>query len=258
MTFYCVSPDLTFCPPSYLVFFHGPTRQTVPPVMFTPVDSAPGPSGVHGTVHARWTLHDPGEYIVYAYPEFVFCNKWNKMEYPWFKAAVIGSPFVLPVEPGVSPAEGFGKCSSDEAEFGRYLSTSSPHLSTLFNDSERLFAWAPYKCKIPPRTIRQAVAEVPSINHLVFMGDSTSRSSFCASIWEKLHGTVANSLCDFKNHPSEYWEEKKGHKFTSALFDRGTRNVSFTFLWTPRNFTQSAVLFRGIPPPTHIIFNVGL
>src|SRR5947207_10669264 len=138
------------CPDTYTVMFHGPSRHSIPPESFQKIDWNPNPPHHYAKVDARWTVHDPGEYLVYAYPEFVYCRKWEGMEFPYSRASVQGAPFLLTVHPGRSPSEGYGICSSNQPDFGRYLPTNSPQLKALFKKSTRKFAWAPYKCKIPP------------------------------------------------------------------------------------------------------------
>jgi hypothetical protein len=101
-----------------------------------------------------------------------------------------------------------------------------------------------------------------STNHFLFIGDSTMRGPFCAKVWEMLHGTVAGSVCDYRNNSMDYWEMRWGHKFTWKTFkDEGwNRNVSFSFLWLPREFSaiEEVLLSLKDPAPTHVVFNMGL
>ena len=89
MTFHCLFPEHFLCPSYFLILFHGPTRQTVPPDNFRPVDTTD--EFVYGSREAEWTIMDEGEYTVYSYPDSVynwksklmFCRKWNEeMEWP--------------------------------------------------------------------------------------------------------------------------------------------------------------------------------
>jgi hypothetical protein len=262
--------------------FHGPSRQTIPPQNFRVSKTKPNPPFSWNIVESNWTIHDPGEYSVYAYPEFEYrkdarrldCKLWKEsMYYPWHQAAVEGCPILLTVneKPDTAPPEeeGYGACSPDDLKKARYLSTnalvSSQKFAEFYINTNRLFVWAPYKCKIPHRSVQQAITEIPSAKHIVLIGDSTLRGPFCTRIWENLHGGVQDSVCDYRKHNATYWEQKWGHKFTWKLLkddssETGERNVSFSFLWSPIWFSGRALpqLLEMDPPPTHVVFNMGL
>jgi len=269
MKFHCMHPDSSLCPPYYQVMFHGPSRQGVLPEMFSTLNWTYAPDD-YASVTAYWTIYDPGEYLIYAYPQFMYCKKWKDMEYPWNKATVQGTPIRVTVVPGASTIEeGYETCSSEDIEYGRYLSTdaelSSEKFAEMYAGSGRKFVWAPYKCKIPHRTIGEAVNLIPSAKHFLFVGDSLTRGGFCARIWENIHGTVAGSVCDYKSSPAEYWDMKWGHKFTHKVFETnetgvGERNVSFSYLWVGHNFSTvvPTLLSLNDPPPTHVVFNMGM
>jgi hypothetical protein len=190
------------------------------------------------------------------------------MDYPWEKASVEGSPFKITVLPKTTDVvEGYGICSGEEADNGRYLSTDVSTAPAEFRDMYdglgREFAFAPYTCKIPPRTIHEAIISIPSAKHFLFLGDSMTRGGFCTRIWEQLHGSVWGSVCDYKTNSAEYWDMKWGHKFTNIVLDEDTdhpRNVSFSFLWIANNFSAviPTLLSLTDPAPTHVVFNMGL
>jgi hypothetical protein len=259
LTFFCTHPDPSLWPLRFSIMFHGPSRQTALPDSFIEGNQTAIPPRFYATMLARWTINDPGEYLVYAYPEFVYCAQWMDMEYPWYMASVHVSPFKLTVLPndGAVLEDGYEECTGSEGDHGRYLSTSSSQLARFYY-SRREFAWAPYNCKIPPRTVRDAIEAIPSAKHVVFVGDSTMRGPYCSQIWEGIHGDVEGTICDYKALRREYYDTRWGHKTTSSLFNNGERNVSFTFLWSPRNFSEVARTFRSLDSPTHIIFNVGV
>lgn len=270
------------CPNYYLVMFHGPSRQTIPPQIFRPSNLKANTPFSWNIVEATWTIDDPGEYSVYAYPEFeyrrdsrrLYCKLWKEtMYYPWHKAAVKGCPIHLTVKQNSNTTsdieEGYGVCSPEDLRKARYRSTNSlisgQKFADFYNNTKRLFIWAPYKCKIPHRSVEQAITEIPSAKHIVLIGDSTMRGPFCTRIWENLHGTVHDSVCDYRQHNNTYWEQKWGHKFTWKLLknmgsETGQRNVSFSFLWSPVWFQGRALpeLLNMDPPPTHVVFNMGL
>src|SRR5437667_2470547 len=93
------------------------------------------------------------------------------------------------------------------------------------------------------------------------MGDSTTRGPFCAYVWERVHGTVAGTLCDYREDLKNYWIEKGSNKFTSKVFaeDADYRNISFTFLWSPKDLPAVTDMLLSLDPfPTHVVFNMGL
>lgn len=273
MSFHCIFPDHSLCPPYYTVMFHGPTRQTVSPENFTPSDKK-NPPFTYGTVEATWSIDDPGEYTVYAYPDFVysdrsktlFCREWKTMQFPWNKAAVENTPFRLVVKPTKQREEGYGDCSPHDLKVGRYLSTdaslSSQRFADMYAHTGRQFVWAPYNCKIPHRRVHEAIRSITSAKNILVIGDSTSRGYFCTRIWEDVHGTTKDTVCDYIRHDQTYWDQDVGHKFTWKMFEdeNGQRNVSFTFLWSPvwfHNKKAVPVLLALDPSPTHIVFTVG-
>lgn len=270
MVFHCTFPDKSLCPPYYMVLFHGPTRQSVLPENFSELNWTYTSPDDFASVNAKWTIHDAGQYLVYAYPQFIYCGKWKEMEFPWEKATVQGTPLTISVIPGTSATEeGYQVCSANDIDAGRYLSTnpkvSSKEFADMYAGSGRDFVWAPYKCKIPHRTITEAIDLMPPAKHFLFVGDSLTRGGFCARIWESLHGTVQGGVCDYKNSPAEYWDMKWGHKFTHKVFEKDDkrdveRNVSFSYLWVAHNFSTvvPTILTLTDPPPTHVVFNMGL
>jgi hypothetical protein len=281
LVFHCEAADHSLCPEYYLVMFHGVTRQTIPPPNFKVSPSSINPPHSWSVVEATWTINDPGEYSVYAYPEFqymrdtqrLYCKLWKEtMTYPWHQAAVQNCPIHLSVKRKPNtypPEEGYGICSEKDLKTARYLSTnpldSSKRFAALYENTKRSFIWAPYTCKIPHRSIDQAIAAIPSAKHIVLIGDSTLRGPFCTRIWENLHGTVHDSVCDYKQHNQTYYEQKWGHKFTWREFQdessqTGRRNVSFSFLWSPVWFYGRGLpeLLKMDPAPTHVVFNMGL
>jgi len=269
MVFFCTHPDQSLCPPYYRVFFFGPSRQTVLPLNFTEAQRMHNSPYDYGNVTGTWTIRDPGEYMVYAYPEFSICGMWAQMEWPWFKAAVQGVPIKLKVLASTAidvEPEGYEACSPDEVTNGRFLSTdpsiSPSNFTDMYRHTGREFAWAPYTCKIPRRNVSEALKAIPLAKHFVWFGDSTTRGSFCTRVWEHVHGDVVGSVCDYKSGFESYWEMRWGHKSTHKVFeiDGEQRNVSFSLVWTTHTLdTVLAPLleYKG-PPPTHLIFNMGM
>ena len=257
MTFHCMFADPSLCPPRYLVMFDGPSRQTIRPEMFQGINTTDSSPFSYGKASVRWTLFDEGVYTIYAYPDFDACAQWNSMKYPFQKASVEGAPFLLTVHPAQYPwKEGYGICSGEDVRDGRYLPVTSPQLASSFSNVSQNFAWAPYNCKIAPRTATQAVAELPKAQHIVFVGDSTTRGPFCRFVWGDIHGDLAGSPCEFGTE--NYWEMKWGHKFTSHVFE-DNRNVSFSFIWAPEHPESVLNQLKALDPlPTHLIFNVGM
>jgi|SRR2546423_8072946 len=270
MSFDCINPEPSLCPPYFLVMFHGPTRQTIPPENFRRANTT-NPPFVHNTIQATWRIDDPGDYLVYAYPDFIysyrskklFCRDWVRMDFPWHKAAVEDTPFRLTViASGKEKPEGYGPCPPQQLT-GRYLSKNPSLSSQMFSDmyahTNRQFIWAPYNCKIPHRRVTEAIESIPSAKNVLVIGDSTSRGFYCTRIWEGVHGDTHDTVCDYKKHNETYWDQSVGHKFSWKVFPDG-RNVSFTFIWAPTWFhgkKHIPVLLALDPPPSHIIFTVG-
>lgn len=255
MTFQCTSLNSTICPQSYMVLFHGPSRQNVLPEMFSPVDAE------SETIRATWIINDPGEYSVYVYPEFRYCL-YSETDLSWNAASVEHSPFKITVQPNSPPLiDGYGSCfSSADVLAGRYLSTNSLTLSSIFANSSRAFAWAPYKCKIPPRTAAQALDLMPSAKHVVFIGDSLSRGGFCARIWGSIRGSIEGSVCDYLTNFYEYIERKWEAKHTWRVIENHNeaRNVSVSLCWAPVDLSDIPPPSLFLPPPTHVVFNQGM
>src|SRR5579859_4197638 len=131
LIFHCQAPDPSMCPNYYLVMFHGPSRQTIPPQMFRLSSLKINTPFSWNIIEANWTIDDPGEYSVYAYPEFeyrrdsrrLYCKLWKEtMYYPWHKAAVQGCPIQLTVKQNPNTTnidEGYGVCSPEDLRKAR-------------------------------------------------------------------------------------------------------------------------------------------
>lgn len=251
-----MTSDPASCPSSYIVLFQGISRQTISPERFIQH------KWYHGLITAKWTLEDEGMYLVYAYPEFMFCNRWERKDVFWNAAAVQTTPLKITVLPPKNPREiGYGTCSAAQIPWGRYLSTSSNTLSKISDSSSnRKFIWTPFACKIPMRTTLQALDSLPSAQHILFVGDSTTRGPFCALVWKQLHGSIQGGVCDFESNSQGYRDDKWGHKYTFKVLEHSGRNISVSFLWVP--YEQALQPFyeelEKLPPPTHIVFNLGL
>lgn len=278
--FHCTNPEPSLCPRYYNVFFHGPSRVGIPPEGFKKLDSAPPLT--FGTIQAEYKIMDPGEYLVYAFPDFVYsqeektlyCKKWKEeMKFPWNELAVEGTPLRFSVKPNPDKVieEGWDECPATDINGtdGRYLSTNAsiyPRFAALFKNTKRHFIWSPFKCKIPARSVFDAVAQIPSMKNLLVIGDSTSRAYYCTRIWENIHGDPKGTLCDYITHNQTYWDQVYGHKFTWKLFKdentgRQDRNVSFSYTWAPfwghNSRKIKPVILELNPPPSHVIYTLG-
>jgi hypothetical protein len=272
MQFSCMYPDKSLCPAYYMVLFHGPTRQSVLPDAFGNLTWTANPPDQYTVVSANWTIHDPGVYRVYAYPQLNTGPQWQGMSEPWYKAGVQGSPFNVVVTPNHNAnslriSEDSGGCTSDDIDDGRYLSiNASSELTATYNGTGRSYIYVPYQCKIPHRTILDVVKAIPSSKHFVFLGDSTMRGPFCVKIWKGLHGTVRDSVCDYMTDPEQYLPARWTDKTTTVEvpdYTRDfpeTRNVSATFVWSPDPDTfkqKKDIILAMNPPPTHVVMNMG-
>jgi hypothetical protein len=278
--FHCTNPEPSLCPRYYNVFFHGPSRVGIPPENFKKLNSTSRLT--FGTIQAEYTIMDPGEYWVYAYPDFVYsqeestlhCKKWKEeMKFPWHELAVEGIPIRFSVNPNPDKVieEGWDECPPTDINgtSGRYLSTNAsiyPRFASLFKNTTRHFIWSPFRCKIPTRSVFDAVAQTPSMKNLLVIGDSTARAYFCTRIWEGIHGDPKGTLCDYITHNQSYWDQTYGHKFTWKLFeneDTGNhdRNVSFSYTWAPfwghNSWKIKPVILELNPPPSHVVYTLG-
>lgn len=257
MTFFCTHPDPKLCPTYYMVQFRGPTIQAVSPDAFSPLNWTNNVPYEYAYLTAKYTIRDPGQYQIYVYPELWHCSQWNKLEYPWQRATVDGTPFDLVVT-GEPPEEGFGPCETEEQIYdGRYvaIASASSRMKEMFGRSGRAHVYAPYSCKIPARTIKDALDELPNAKQILWAGDSVTRNPFCRRIWWTVHHTVKDSPCDPDPDSFHY-----SHKITD--YKVGNRSVGLSFLWSPhwpdfeRNNINLALSLN--PAPTHVVFNFGL
>ena len=265
MEFTCTSPERKLCPTYYTVLFHGPTRLNVDPELFGPLNWTHKSVYEYATVSAHFTIHDPGQYQVYAYPELYYCSQWKSLDFPFQRAAVEGSPWDLTVFPkhigdNTDAAEGFGACTAEQIHDGRYLSVnSSSEFHNMYQHTGRSFIYAPYKCKIPARTVPQAISSIQGVKHILYIGDSVMRNPFCKLNWKGLHGTVDDTACDPRSQ-----EFHRSHKFTSTGLevDGQLTTVNVSFIWTQDwdYFKEHNVeiVLKMDPPPTHVVINFGL
>jgi len=262
MQFICKTPDDKLCPTYYILMFHGPTRLTVNPEAFGPLNWTWASPNEYAVLTVTWTIPDPGKYRVYAYPELPYCSQWNYLVYTWIRATVDGTPFDLTVLPnGDAVEEGYASCTNKQIYNGRYLSVdpslSSTEFAAMYNSTGRAFVWAPYDCKIPALTLPEVVSSLPSAKHIVFLGDSVMRSGFCHTIWEPIRG-VRDGACN--STPDEY---HFSHKFTNLVVEEGgiSRSVNFTLLWTrwiEDLYNNLDIMLSLEPPPTHIVLSFAL
>ena len=262
----CTSPEPKLCPTYYMVLFHGPTRLSVDPELFGPLNWTYASPYEYATLTAQFTIQDPGQYRVYAYPELYYCSQWRNLEFSFQKAAVQGSPWdivVLPPHHTSQTAEieeGFGTCSAEQIHEGRYLSIdSSPTFHDIYKYTNRQFIYAPYQCKIPARTVKEAIQSIQGVQHIVHIGDSVLRNPFCKLVWRGAHGTVEGTTCDPRLDGFH-----RSHKFTSVMVEKDGHpmNVNLSFIWTQdwEYFKQNNLdlVLALNPPPTHIVLNFGL
>jgi len=193
------------------------------------------------------------------------------MEYPWQKATVHGTPLQLNVLPDPNSRDyddsdkNYGVCkSTDAAMKGRFLSTDAEVSSRRFADmfhqpSRREFSWAPYKCKIPPRTTEEALIALPSAEHILWIGDSTLRGPFHQKLLNGLSGNLDWPSITRKSHD---------HAFTWGIIQHPKtgyqRNVSFSRIFAHDDIKEVLSAIESLstsddtPKPTHVVFNMGL
>ncbi|GAA5858429.1 hypothetical protein JCM5353_008182 [Sporobolomyces roseus] len=268
----CGHADLEQCAKSYRVLFVGPTIRS------TNFDDSQVVDIRHVRVNFR--IDDPGQYQIYAWPEFESCDFWSREEF-WFgpkfyKLAVGGTPFGITVEG--SPPEESGRACTAEDDLSRGRWVSKNHLSprnlepgspfydwiqTQFNPSPaptiegyppvRLpeyqsfgYVYTPHTCKIPHRSAFEWLDEVKPDTVLV-IGDAISRDFFCLN-W----GFEDQDVCRY----STDWDYRENNKHIAHVrSDKGTSNLYFH--WNPAAFADglAGYIIDTLPtPPTHVFF----
>ncbi|KAI5778246.1 hypothetical protein EDC01DRAFT_368101 [Geopyxis carbonaria] len=261
--FKCLWHHADLCPSKYVVILRGPTIYS-PPVSAM-AQRAEDPK----IVEVEIRVPDPGEYKVYAWPDFEQCPKYwrENMKYPFNRGQVMGVPFDLTV--GGSPAipDSLEPCDLHGKEYnglsdGRWIrrdALQSTYKKTEWMQSlpeESEWMYQPRSCK-RKRYNMTAIADAPSISHILFAGDSVLRGSFCSQIWPKLSASgLADGHCTFVNDPVLYHVASKEMWYKSPA----GRDIQLSFRFMD---DKPVSRLEGIPQtiknaPSHIVANLGL
>ncbi|GAA5948935.1 hypothetical protein JCM3765_003957 [Sporobolomyces pararoseus] len=269
----CAHADLEQCAKSYRVLFVGPTIRSTLYSDSEVVDSR--------HVKVTFRIDDPGDYQIYAWPEFELCDFWSNPEWwtgpVFYKLAVGGTPFGVTVE-GEPPKEGSRPCTLEDDLNGRWVSKSylapetleieSPFydwVQTQLNPSPapevdayppvRLldykkfgYVYTPYQCKIPHRNAFEWIDEVKPESILV-IGDAITRDYFCLN-W----GVKDQDVCRVVPIDPEV-DYKTTDKRTNYTRSDGGRTDLY-FHWNPVGWEDGLSNFlRNLPSrPTHVFF----
>ncbi|KAL7271366.1 hypothetical protein RUND412_005889 [Rhizina undulata] len=275
----CIHQEEKYCPPAYYVQFYGPTTMPIPITGFRQISKR--------IVKANMTLNEPGNYNVYAWPNDPQCQQWQSEEIPppqqVYRQAVQGCPHKLQVI-GISDGAGNGavrvdthrKCENyEEILDGRWINKNNvvpemirqysfgqfhPNQSvaeqySLENFEQSRYIYSPYDCKIPHRSILNAIEDLPSAKHFLFIGDSVARGYVCTRIFKDLFGADNLGVCEF--HPeSKVWEH--GNKQAEWTHPNGNRTVNVTLAFPHRDINEMWPFLDSLTPkPDFVAFNMG-
>lgn len=268
LTFHCHYHASDLCPPRYAIFLRGPTLFSPDPKTFTVSEDG-------RAVSIEINVKDPGEYKLFAWPDFKDCPAWwrKNMKYPFNRAQVSGTPLSLVVEGPTAEKESFDECNLTNPELlgesnGRWVHRasllpshqSSPWTTTWPNKTEYLYA--PYSCKRTYLSPRAILAESTSITHIAFFGDSTTRGPFCRFIYPSLSTSgLSDGNCTFEDNHSTYYSLPKSLIHTTTGDDSTPpRNITLSYRFLNNGITTAVPgLNQSLPsPPSHIVTNAGL
>ncbi|KAI5478723.1 hypothetical protein MNV49_004648 [Pseudohyphozyma bogoriensis] len=269
----CGHPDVeSHCAGAYRVLFVGPSLVSPPWV-----NSHEKFKGDPRRIRVNFTIHDPGRYSVYAYPEHDKCDHWQTNGEPLYNKMVAqGSPIKLDVV-GAAPVEESTPCPPDVAsrEVGRWISKAhlnpahlnptSPYYHWLSGALEPTSSaaeattyshiWAPFHCKIEHHSLRQWV-EIAKPDNVLFIGDSVIRDFFCLVLWVGLGGPEKGD-CTFSDRVVEGGYHTS-NKFLQHLRRDGGAST-FRFLWLPEGDLSKLNDYLATEPKmTHVVFGVSL
>ncbi|GAA6008147.1 hypothetical protein JCM10207_007045 [Rhodosporidiobolus poonsookiae] len=231
-------------------------------------------------VRVRFTIRDPGQYEVWAWPEHDNCDDFQKAGTLYNKMVVRDSPLPLIVtgQPQHEPSE---LCHPNEVNHGlegrwlskahvnpEHLAIESPHFSWLASQLQPTsntpgttiynHFWAPYQCKIPHRTFADWLNTIKA-DSIVFFGDSVIRDTFCLVVWTELFGKPeAGQTCHYNSDTGPTGYHTTNKEGTYQRSDGGTTKLYF--FWTPDGKGDAvASALESLPhPPTHVLFSSAL
>ncbi|BFZ64846.1 hypothetical protein YB2330_005999 [Saitoella coloradoensis] len=260
-----------WCPQTYFVWFIGPTSAVVPveDEYMTMLDNS--------TIQIEWMIRDPGAYEIYVWPEYEHCEHYNWMKFPLSKCMVYGTPFQIDVV-GPPPIDSMTPCTGvmkkEEAD-GRWISTkhiaprylSEAWARTYFQGAaEEIpeYIWQPYTCK-RSRPVMATALDDPKyshINHVLYIGDSTTRSPYCGLIYPALHDGVTDGVCEFRGDAWGYqsWPFRVFDYLTAA-----NRETRWSYIYMggkvssyDEAYLQMSTIASEPHPVSHIVANIGL
>lgn len=125
------------------------------------------------------------------------------------------------------------------------------------SSSHARYVYTPNTCIIPHRTIVDVIDALPSLTHILFIGDSVARGFVCARVFKDLFGEANMGVCEF--HPeSKVWEH--GNKHATWIHpDDPKRSVNVTLAFTHGDFEDIVPFLDTLEggPPEVVVFNMG-
>lgn len=234
------------CPQSYYVQFYGPAAQAVAVSAFRRVSAT--------EMTASVTLHDAGVYQVYAWPdEAASCESKD------VGAAVQNTPSSLHVVGGGGSGARITTTTTN-ADMNRPCQGIEDILDGRWirgvENAEQRYAYTPYKCSLPHRSLLSALPLLPDLDHILFVGDSTTRDSLCRFIYPSLFAPSALGACEY-NPTSKVWEHGNKHTF---YHDPATgRSLEITFAFAHASIDEMFPFLDSLTTvPSVVVFNMGL
>lgn len=245
----CTAVYSADCPASYYIQYYGPTAGSVPARAFRV--SADG-----RTVTATFAIADPGDYMVYAWPNALACARQQdagvKDELHAYRRMARGAPARLLVV-GRGRVDGYRACDG----FTQAVDARWVRADAVKGEVKEMYGWTesggyvyvPHNCKIPHRTVKEALGEL-GVESVLFLGDSVTRGYVCSIVWPQLFGHGCEG--DGGRHGNRYgaWHNPS----TGRRVD-----VSFVFLGA-EGLSGSALqeIRRTKTPPGLVVYNIGL
>ncbi|GFZ48348.1 hypothetical protein JCM24511_06096 [Saitozyma sp. JCM 24511] len=269
------------CPSSYFVHLRGPTLVTISPRMEIYHHDAD-----NGRTEIPITIPQAGQYEVWVWPEWANTGECPADQGETFghRPAVRGSgETIVKVSPGKPVVDHVKDCTSGEYESdlpGRWVSIA--HINPRYQDAPWVqshitrstygspladslhggipdYIYLPYRCKRPALDYSLLVGEIKSMRHVVYIGDSILRTTFCSHLQSELLGGISGD-CMYSDDLKGYHLSAKGFTYDLPPDDpRGHVRFSQRFIAQDINAVKEIDgLHDYAEPVTHVIVNVGM
>jgi hypothetical protein len=140
------------------------------------------------------------------------------------------------------------------------------------------YVWIPWQCKRPALDYAHSIQATQDVKHVIYIGDSILRTSFCGHLYPQLHDGEVGGDCTFLDDAKVYHFSNKNFTYNAALPNsRDSRSVRFSEGFidsSPRNSWWYRVSKLGggdgidrsqgteseldTIPASHVIMNIGM